>query len=103
MRSGSERDIKKSEKRRDLPREERGRRAERCRDGALGVAGGGKWRGVADAWRCQGGQSPGSRIAELHPYPTFSGMIYPSFQKSLIKPYENLFSHPFFFSVDFFI
>ena len=32
-----------------------------------------------------------------HPYPTFSGMIYPSFQKSPIKPYENLFSHPFFF------
>ena len=38
-----------------------------------------------------------------HPYPTFSGMIYPSFQKSPIKPYENLFSHPFFFVVDFFI
>ena len=28
-------------------------------------------------------------------------MIYPSFQKSPIKPYENLFSHPFFFVVDF--
>ena len=25
----------------------------------------------------------------------------PSFQKSPIKPYENLFSHPFFFVVDF--
>jgi hypothetical protein len=23
-------------------------------------------------------------------------MIYPSFQKSPIKPHENLFSHPFF-------
>ena len=33
MRSDSERDIKKSEKRRELLREERGRRAERCRDG----------------------------------------------------------------------
>ena len=32
-----------------------------------------------------------------HPYPTFSGVIYPNFQKSPIKPYENLFSHPFFF------
>ena len=29
--------------------------------------------------------------------PTFSEVIYPSFQKSPIKPYENLFSHPFFF------
>ena len=28
-------------------------------------------------------------------------MIYPSFQKSPIKPYENLFSHPFFFVVAF--
>ena len=65
MRSDSERDIKKSEKRRELPREERGRRAELCRDGALGVAGGGKWRGVADAWRCKGGLSPGGRIAGL--------------------------------------
>ena len=33
MRSDSERDIKKSEKRRELPCEERGRRAERCREG----------------------------------------------------------------------
>jgi len=32
MRADSERDIKKSEKRRDLPREERGRWAERCRE-----------------------------------------------------------------------
>ena len=41
--------------------------------------------------------------ANLHPYPTFSGVIYPSFQKTPIKPYENLFSHLFFFVVDFFI
>lgn len=32
MRLDSERDIKKSEKRRELPREERGRRAKRCRE-----------------------------------------------------------------------
>ena len=57
MRSDSERDIKKNEKRRELPREERRRRAKRCRDGSVEVAGG-EWRGVADAWRCYGGQSP---------------------------------------------
>ena len=65
MRSDSERDIKKNEKRRELPHEERGRRAERCRGGAVEVARGGKWRGVTDAWRCKGGQSPSGRIAEL--------------------------------------
>jgi hypothetical protein len=43
-----------------------------------------------------------SHFSNRHPYPTFSGVIYPSFQKSPIKPYENLFSHPFFFVVDFF-
>lgn len=32
MRADSERDIKKSEKRRELLREERGRRAKRCRE-----------------------------------------------------------------------
>ena len=26
--------------------------------GTVEVAGFGKWRGVADAWRCKGGQSP---------------------------------------------
>jgi hypothetical protein len=25
---------------------------------AVEVTGGGKWRGIADAWRCTGGQSP---------------------------------------------
>ena len=38
-----------------------------------------------------------SNRRHTHPYRTFSGVIYPSFQKSPIKPYENLFSDPFFF------
>ena len=49
MRADSERDIKKSEKRRELPREERGRRAERCRDGG---GRGSKRRKMAGCSRC---------------------------------------------------
>ena len=41
MRSDSERDIKKSEQQRELPREERERLAERCRDGDEDGGGGG--------------------------------------------------------------
>ena len=55
MRSDSERDIKKSEERRELPCEERGRREEHCRDGAVEVAVGGNGRGVA---RWGGGDCP---------------------------------------------
>ena len=58
MRADGERDIKKSESEGNC----RARSAAGGRSvaavGAVEVARGGKWRGVADAWRCKGGQSP---------------------------------------------
>ena len=65
MRSDSERDISKAKSEGDCRARSAGGRRSIAVMGAVEVAGGGKRRGVADAWRFIGGQSPSGRIAEL--------------------------------------
>ena len=58
MRSDSERDISKAKSEGDCRARSAGGGRSIAAMGAVEVAGGERWRGVADAWRCIGGQSP---------------------------------------------
>ena len=58
MKADSERDISKVKSEGDCRARSAGGWRRIAAMGAVEVAGGGKWRGIADAWRCNRGLSP---------------------------------------------